>query len=99
MGEVIDASNQFMTYFNEAYWKAMGPAESIDVDEAEEAKPAVAAVKSVDVKPSPAVVIPSFYNFPAFTYPITPLKYFLLPVTAPVVPQAVAAEAPAVEEA
>merc|ERR1712013_36654 len=97
--EVIGASNQFMAYFNEAYWKAMEPAESIDVDEADEAEPAVAAVKSVDVKPSPAVVVPNFHNFPAFTYPITPLRYFLLPVTAPVVPQAVAAEAPAVEEA
>merc|ERR1711931_317464 len=63
----------------------------------------VAAVKSVDAKPSPAAVVPAFYNFPAFTYPITPLKYFLLPVAAPVVQQAaaapVAAEAPAVEEA
>merc|ERR1711931_235640 len=83
--EVIDASNQFMTYFAEAKLKAMESAEA------------------VDAKPSPAAVVPAFYNFPAFTYPITPLKYFLLPVAAPVVQQAaaapVAAEAPAVEEA
>merc|ERR1712168_464461 len=77
--------------------------EVIEAVEAVEAAPAVAAVKSVDAKPSPAVVVPTFYNYPAFTFPITPLKYFLLPVAAPVVPQAaaalVAAEAPAVEEA
>merc|ERR1712168_1396162 len=95
--EVIDASNQFMTYFAEAKLKA------VETVEAVEAAPAVAAVKSVDAKPSPAAVVPAFYNFPAFTYPITPLKYFLLPVAAPVVQQAaaapVAAEAPAVEEA
>merc|ERR1711931_420180 len=103
--EVIEASNQFMTYFAEAKLKAMESAEAMAVEavEAVEAAPVVAAVKSVDAKPSPAVVVPTFYNYPAFTFPITPLKYFLLPVAAPVVPQAaaapVAAEAPAVEEA
>merc|ERR1712212_594161 len=106
--EVVDASNQFMTYFAEAKLKAMEYAEAMAVGaveavEAVEAAPAVAAVKSVEAKPSPAVVVPAFYNFPAFTYPITPLKYFLLPVASPVVPKAVAApvaaEAPAVEEA
>merc|ERR1719435_175435 len=103
--EVIEASNQFMTYFAEAKLKAMESAEAMAVEavEAVEAAPAVAAVKSVDAKPSPAVVVPTFYNYPAFTFPITPLKYFLLPVAAPVVTQAAAApvavEAPAVEEA
>merc|ERR1712168_392537 len=101
--EVIEASNQFMTYFAEAKLKAMESAEAVETVEAVEAAPAVAAVKSVDAKPYPAAVVPAFYNFPAFTYPITPLKYFLLPVAAPVVQQAaaapVAAEAPAVEEA
>merc|ERR1711862_849010 len=77
---------------------AVAVVNSVDVKPSP-AEPAVVALKSVDVKPSPAVVVPNFYNFPAFTYPITPLRYFLLPVTAPVVPQAVAAEAPAVEEA
>merc|ERR1712121_364095 len=61
--DVIDASNQFMTYFAEAKLKAMEVAAPMVVEEAEEAKPAVVAVKSVDVKPSPAVVVPSFYNF------------------------------------
>merc|ERR1711887_112994 len=103
--EVIEASNQFMTYFAEAKLKAMESAEAMAVEAvaAVETAPAVAAVKSIDTEPSPAVVVPTFYNFPAFTYPITPVKYFLLPVTAPVVQQAaaapVAAEAPAVEEA
>merc|ERR1712183_711416 len=68
-----------------------------------EASPAVAAVKSIDAKPSPAAVVPAFYNYPAFSYPITPLKYFLLPVAAPIVTHAaaapVAAAVPAVEEA
>merc|ERR1711970_275671 len=101
-----------MTYFAEAKVKAMESAEAMAVEaveaveavkavEAVEAAPAVAAVKSVDAKPSPAAVVPTFYNFPAFTYPIT--QYFLLPVTAPVVTHAaaapVAAEVPAVEEA
>merc|ERR1712212_314999 len=106
--KVVDASNQFMTYFAEAKLKAMESTEAMAVGavehvEAVEAAPAVAAVKSFDAKPSPADLVPTFYNFPAFTYPITPLKYFLLPVASPVVPQAVAAavaaEAPAVEEA
>merc|ERR1711931_387976 len=111
--DVIDAANQFMTYFAEAKLKAMEvaapmvvEAEPAAVDAAPvavEAAPAVAAVKSVvAVDPAPAVVVPTVYKFPAFTYPITHLQYFLIP-PAPLatvnqgaaVP--VAAEAPAVE--
>merc|ERR1712025_613395 len=76
-----------------------------------EAAPAVAAVKSVAVDPAPAavvpapaVVVPTVYKFPAFTYPITHLQYFLIPhaplhTVAQAVAAPVAAEAPAVEEA
>merc|ERR1712168_1220651 len=97
--DVIDAANQFMTYFAEAKLKAMEVAAPMVV----EAEPAaVDAAPAVD--PAPAVVVPTVYKFPAFTYPITHLQYFLIPhASLPTVAQAVAApvaaEAPAVEEA
>merc|ERR1719348_378772 len=107
--DVIDAANQFMTYFAEAKLKAMEVAAPMVVEAepaAVDAAPvAVAAVKSVAaVDPAPAVVVPTVYKFPAFTYPITHLQYFLIPhASLPTVAQAVAApvaaEAPAVEEA
>lgn len=91
--EVVDASNQFMTYFAEAKLKAMNA-----VDAAPAAPAAVKAVAAVD---QGQAVLPTFYNlpavqgFPAFTYPLAPLNYYLLPVVAQAAPGA----ASVVEEA
>jgi len=88
--EVVDASNQFMTYFAEAKLKAMNAVDA-----------APAAVKTVAAVDQDQAVLPTFYNlpavqgFPAFTYPLVPMSYYLLPVVA----QAAPAAAPVVEEA
>merc|ERR1711872_264017 len=88
--EVIDAADQFMTYFAEAKLKSL---ESMPLPEkaAVEVAPAVevAAVKSAEVPKAEPVVspvvytVPQIYGYPAFTYPMLPMKYVLLPVTAP----------------
>merc|ERR1712083_433468 len=90
--EVIDAADQFMTYFAEAKLKSL---EILPVPEkadvAVEVAPAVevAAVKSAAVPKAEPVVspvvytVPQLYGYPAYTYPMLPMKYVLLPVTAP----------------
>merc|ERR1712123_441630 len=125
--EVVDAAEQFMTYFALAKLKAMDAAPAVVAVEAApaaavvvEAAPAVAAVKSAPVaeavKPALAAVVPTFYRmpavhgYPAFTYPVLPMNYFLMPFPAPVAaaaaapvavatPEAVAETAPVVEVA
>merc|ERR1712221_42528 len=83
-------ADQFMTYFAEAKLKSL---ESMPVPEkaAVEVAPAVevAAVKSAEVPKAEPVVspvvytVPQIYGYPAFTYPMLPMKYVLLPVTTP----------------
>merc|ERR1711970_606926 len=89
--EVVDASNQFMTYFAEAKLKAMNAADAA-ADAAAAAAPA--AVKAVAAADQGQAVLPTFYNlpavqgFPAFTYPLAPMSYYLLPVVAQAAPAA-----------
>merc|ERR1711915_347185 len=96
--EVIDAAEQFMTYFAEAKLKSLESMPvpekadaAVEVAPAVEAAPAVevAAVKSAAVPKAEPVVspvvytVPQLYGYPAYTYPMLPMKYVLLPVTAP----------------
>merc|ERR1712061_37696 len=58
--EVIDASNQFMTYFAEAKLKAMNAVDAVDAVDA-----APAAVKAVAAVDQGQALLPTFYNLPA----------------------------------
>merc|ERR1739844_369841 len=111
--EVVDAKDQFMTYFAEAKLKSEMPVDAAveTVDAAVETAPVVVAVKSAapvavanTIPAAPVKVVPTIYNlpilhgYPALTYPL-PMNYLIHVPVVPSVQAAPAEETAVVEEA